>query len=423
MVLKCSRNAPEIPMICHTGTARHCRVLAKSITSRTGAGTVDMQHSTSSSGSMEQGKPFSATESPLVDFDAVCQKVRAAVEPARAHAVSLHDEHGDVLWLSESSMGPDEHNAVREAVEAFSNPSGAAGAGLRSGRLALRRAAARRQRTPRHGRRDHDRHGHPRHQAGRARRAQGDDAEAAARARRFRRHAPGSRTRRRRRPPSAGAAAPARRCVNDTPRAAGSLAARSHALSTGSACAHAHRRPPRVPRAASLARASGRTRAHPARGSAPARRRHRPRTPAAPDSRVPAARSLAAPAARGAPAAAARGRPCAIGEPRPDARDKRPQGASHAGNRSPARGAAPQSHRAARAAPGAVDQGQPAQALRGAAALQVRRRAECRAAGDAEGRRRERPRLDDRPPRRHRAHRLAGASSGRLANPPRSCFP
>jgi EAL domain-containing protein (putative c-di-GMP-specific phosphodiesterase class I) len=73
---------------------------------------------------MEQGKPFSATESPLVDFDGVCQKVRAAVEPARAHAVSLHDERGDVLWLSESSMGPDEHNAVREALEAFSKENG-----------------------------------------------------------------------------------------------------------------------------------------------------------------------------------------------------------------------------------------------------------------------------------------------------------
>ena len=71
---------------------------------------------------MEQGKPFSEMESPLVDFDAVCQKVRAAVEPARAHAVSLHDENGDVLWLSESSMGPDEHNAVLEAIETFSNP-------------------------------------------------------------------------------------------------------------------------------------------------------------------------------------------------------------------------------------------------------------------------------------------------------------
>src|SRR6202049_1340276 len=73
---------------------------------------------------MEQGKPSSVMESPLVDFDAVCQKVRAAVEPARAHAVSLHDEHGEVLWLSESSMGPDEHNTVREAVEAFSSPGG-----------------------------------------------------------------------------------------------------------------------------------------------------------------------------------------------------------------------------------------------------------------------------------------------------------
>jgi EAL domain-containing protein (putative c-di-GMP-specific phosphodiesterase class I) len=72
---------------------------------------------------MEHGKPLSATDGPLVDFDAVCQKVRTAVEPARAHAVSLHDEHGDVLWLSESSMGPDEHNAVREAVDAFSNPA------------------------------------------------------------------------------------------------------------------------------------------------------------------------------------------------------------------------------------------------------------------------------------------------------------
>jgi EAL domain-containing protein (putative c-di-GMP-specific phosphodiesterase class I) len=68
---------------------------------------------------MEHGNTYSASESPLVDFDAVCQKVRTAVEPARAHAVSLHDEHGEVLWLSESSMGPDEHNAVRDAIETF----------------------------------------------------------------------------------------------------------------------------------------------------------------------------------------------------------------------------------------------------------------------------------------------------------------
>jgi EAL domain-containing protein (putative c-di-GMP-specific phosphodiesterase class I) len=72
---------------------------------------------------MEKGKPLMQSDSPLVDFDAVCQKVRAAVEPNRTHAVSLHDEAGDMLWLSESSMGPDEHNAVREAAEAFTNPA------------------------------------------------------------------------------------------------------------------------------------------------------------------------------------------------------------------------------------------------------------------------------------------------------------
>src|SRR5271168_576013 len=88
-----------------------------------------------SSGSMDQGKPLTATDSPLVDFDAVCQKVRAAVEPARTHAVSLHDELGDVLWLSESSMGPDEHNAVLQAAETFVDPSAAAALAIDLGDL------------------------------------------------------------------------------------------------------------------------------------------------------------------------------------------------------------------------------------------------------------------------------------------------
>src|SRR6202012_5097360 len=69
---------------------------------------------------------LSTKEMPPVDFEAVCQKVRGAVEPTRVHAVSLHDQKGDVLWLSESSMGPDEHNAVREALDAFSNFNGPA---------------------------------------------------------------------------------------------------------------------------------------------------------------------------------------------------------------------------------------------------------------------------------------------------------
>jgi EAL domain-containing protein (putative c-di-GMP-specific phosphodiesterase class I) len=74
---------------------------------------------------MEQSKPLSVVEDPALDFDAICQAVRAALEPARAHAISLHDSEGEVLWLSESSMGPDEHNAVRDALEAFADPTAA----------------------------------------------------------------------------------------------------------------------------------------------------------------------------------------------------------------------------------------------------------------------------------------------------------
>jgi EAL domain-containing protein (putative c-di-GMP-specific phosphodiesterase class I) len=74
-------------------------------------------------GSMDQGIPSTASATPLVDYGALCLILRAALEPARSHAISFHDEHGDVLWLSEGSMGPDEHNVVREAIEAFADPN------------------------------------------------------------------------------------------------------------------------------------------------------------------------------------------------------------------------------------------------------------------------------------------------------------
>jgi EAL domain-containing protein (putative c-di-GMP-specific phosphodiesterase class I) len=88
-------------------------------------GTVDMYPTFQAMEPMEQGNPVSVSNSPLIDFDAVCQKLRTALEPARAHAVSLHDQSGDVLWLSEGSMGPDEHNAVREAAESFADANAA----------------------------------------------------------------------------------------------------------------------------------------------------------------------------------------------------------------------------------------------------------------------------------------------------------
>jgi len=74
---------------------------------------------------MDHSTPLTASQTSLVDYGALCQSLRAALEPARSHAISLHDEHGDVLWLSEGSMGPDEHNVVREAIEAFADPNAA----------------------------------------------------------------------------------------------------------------------------------------------------------------------------------------------------------------------------------------------------------------------------------------------------------
>jgi EAL domain-containing protein (putative c-di-GMP-specific phosphodiesterase class I) len=73
---------------------------------------------------MEQGNPLSTADGPVVDFQAICQQVRAALDACRIHAVSIHDETEGVLWLTQSSMGPDEHNAVREAFEAFTGPNG-----------------------------------------------------------------------------------------------------------------------------------------------------------------------------------------------------------------------------------------------------------------------------------------------------------
>lgn len=73
---------------------------------------------------MDQVKPVSATETPLVDFEAVCLRIRAAIDSVRVYAVSLLDEKGDVLWMTEGSMGPDEHNAVMEAFDAFTKVNG-----------------------------------------------------------------------------------------------------------------------------------------------------------------------------------------------------------------------------------------------------------------------------------------------------------
>jgi len=44
------------------------------------------------------------------------QQLRTALPPMRLHSISLHDLEGDVLWLSQGALGPDEHGFVSQAL-------------------------------------------------------------------------------------------------------------------------------------------------------------------------------------------------------------------------------------------------------------------------------------------------------------------
>jgi EAL domain-containing protein (putative c-di-GMP-specific phosphodiesterase class I) len=45
------------------------------------------------------------------------RQLRAALPQMRVHSVSIYDGAGDVLWLSEGALGPDEHSVVVEGME------------------------------------------------------------------------------------------------------------------------------------------------------------------------------------------------------------------------------------------------------------------------------------------------------------------
>ncbi len=53
------------------------------------------------------------------ELEAIARSMLSALSAVRVWSLSLHDEHGDVLWLNESVMGPDEHEAVRASLEIF----------------------------------------------------------------------------------------------------------------------------------------------------------------------------------------------------------------------------------------------------------------------------------------------------------------
>ena len=50
---------------------------------------------------------------------AIGDALKQALSGNRLQSISLHDERGDVLWLDEGALGPDEHNLVVEAAAAL----------------------------------------------------------------------------------------------------------------------------------------------------------------------------------------------------------------------------------------------------------------------------------------------------------------
>ena len=55
---------------------------------------------------------------------AIGEALKQALSGNRLQSISLHDERGDVLWLDEGALGPDEHNLIIEAISALSRSPG-----------------------------------------------------------------------------------------------------------------------------------------------------------------------------------------------------------------------------------------------------------------------------------------------------------
>ena len=70
--------------------------------------------------------------------EALGWQLRAALPPMRLHSVSIYDSQGNVLWLSEGALGPDEHSLVIDALEALTadHSKGCCENGLEDGRIA-----------------------------------------------------------------------------------------------------------------------------------------------------------------------------------------------------------------------------------------------------------------------------------------------
>ena len=67
----------------------------------------------------ERAEQAPVEEGPKDDLLSIFQKICSALEPARTYSVSLHDEHGEPEWLSQGTLGPDEHRVTLDALTLF----------------------------------------------------------------------------------------------------------------------------------------------------------------------------------------------------------------------------------------------------------------------------------------------------------------
>ena len=62
--------------------------------------------------------PTILTDEP-VSAETLGRQLRTALPPMRVHSVSIYNSEGDLLWLSEGALGPDEHSLVYDAIDAL----------------------------------------------------------------------------------------------------------------------------------------------------------------------------------------------------------------------------------------------------------------------------------------------------------------
>src|SRR5476649_2194330 len=68
---------------------------------------------------MKQAEQAPLQDSPTDDLLSIFQKICSALEPARTYSVSLHDEQGEPEWMSQGTLGPDEHRVALDALALF----------------------------------------------------------------------------------------------------------------------------------------------------------------------------------------------------------------------------------------------------------------------------------------------------------------